>query len=170
MSLRKKNTQSTCQCVQMNGSDASTQSDGRPTAKCEWRASLQKISLIMGIIAIRLLDVRLAWQPHNDCLCAAKHNTPHLAPSIDNIHTDGAVCHIWDEAHTHKNTTACWQRVGLCLVSFDKSASLWSSVLWRHNVLICMLFIGYLHFIVSKRFWGRESLFLVSDPVRSYEI
>ncbi len=125
----------------------------------------------MGIIAIRQLDVRLAWQSHNGCLCPANHNTPHLAPSFDNIHTQTVLsAAYWWSTHTHTNTTTLRQRVVLCAVGLDKSASLWSSVLWRHNVLMCMLFIWYLHFIVSKRFWGRESLFLVSDPVRSYEI
>lgn len=55
-------------------SDAPT-SDRSTTAKCNRRASLQKISFIMGIIAIRLLDVRQARQPHNDCLCPTNRNT-----------------------------------------------------------------------------------------------
>lgn len=70
----------------------------------------------MGIIAIRLLNVRLAWQPHNDCLCPTNHNTAHLARSIDLVHTDAAVWFICDETHKYKynNTLSslvcCWLR------------------------------------------------------------
>lgn len=98
----------------MNGGDALTRSDWAPTAKCEWRASLQIISFIMGITAIRLLEVRLAWQSHNGCLCRANHNTPHLALSTDNIHTDSSVCCMCDETDINTNRLTLRQSGFVC--------------------------------------------------------
>lgn len=133
-------------------------------AKLEWRASFYNFSLIMEIIAIRLLDPRLDWQPHKKCLCPTSRDSPHLAASV---HTDGAGCSFgWNTRNNNRTETKTV--FVLCFLFFIFS---WISLseLWRHSEPKHTPRSGYLHFIVNSRFWGRESLFFASDPVRSYD-
>lgn len=140
----------------------------RIMAKLEWRARFYNFSLIMEIIAIRLLDPRRDWQSHKKCLCPMSRDSPHLAASV---HTDGDA--VLDEAHALNNNHTKTKSVFVpCFFSsffLNKSASSCLSGLWRHNALTHMPRFGYSHFIVNRRFWGRESLFFASDPVRSYD-
>lgn len=93
----------------------------------------------MEIIAIRLLDARLAWQSHNESLCPANHNTSHLALSIDNIHTDGAVCCTGDETHIWKHNHI-WTTSGfVCCLFTQECVFVMKRVLTPQCARMCVI-------------------------------
>lgn len=109
------------------------------------------------------------WEEPGGCTrpaCVPPMKSLHIWQHLLTTSTQPVLSAVCDETHINTKIMALWHRAPLCAASGNECIKCALTPRCAH----VHVFTGYLHFIVKTRFWGRASLFLLRDPVRSYEI
>lgn len=98
--------------------------------------------------------------------CVPPMKSRHIWQHLLTTSTQPVLSAACDATHINTKIMTLWHRALLCAACGNE----WIKCALTPQYARAHVFIGYLHFIVKTRFWGRASLFLLRDPMRSYEI